>query len=340
MTVDSFDHVADPKVVALADEGARRVAALVEAGRVEGEELLAACVAEMRGAGVLRITVPAELGGLGGSVVDACVALEKLSAALGSAGLAANMHLQYIGGALVSGLWPEAMLARFLRGVVEHGWLINNCQAEPEMGSPARGGLPATTATRADGGWLLSGRKSWATASTQLTHLGVSATVRAPDVPEHLGQFLVRADSAGVSIDRTWRALSMRESASHDFVFNDVFVPDDHVIRVSATGETYRPPLDVAPWHGLPFAATYVGIAVAARNWVARFAATRTPTNLGYPIGQIPGVQRNLGEIEALLFAARRVVFVRRATGWSAGRTGVKSRGRCRWRSRLRRTMR
>jgi alkylation response protein AidB-like acyl-CoA dehydrogenase len=42
---------------------------------------------------------------------------------------------------------------------------------------------------------------------------------------------------------------------------------------------------------------------------VARFAATRVPTNLGKPIGEIPGVRAKLGEIEALLFAARRAVF-------------------------------
>jgi alkylation response protein AidB-like acyl-CoA dehydrogenase len=307
--MDSFDHLADPHVVAAANDAARRIAAWVEEGRLDGEELLAACVGDMRAAGVLRITVPERLGGFGGTVLDACIALEKLSGALGSAGLAANMHLQYIGGQLVAGLWPDEMLDRFLRGVVEHGWLINNCQAEPEMGSPARGGLPATTATRVEGGWRIDGRKSWSTASTQLTHLGVSATVRADGMLEHLGQFLVRADSPGVTVDPTWHALSMRESASHDIVFDGVFVPDDHVIRVREDGEPYRPPLDVAPWHGLTFAATYVGIAVAARNWVARFAATRVPTNLGHPIGQIPGVQRNLGEIEALLLVARRIVF-------------------------------
>lgn len=307
--MDSFDHLADARIVAVADDAARRIGAWVDAGRLDGEELLAACIGDLRAAGVLRITVPERLGGYGGSVLDACIALEKLSAALGSAGLAANMHLQYIGGQLVAGLWPADMLDGFLRGVVEHGWLINNCQAEPEMGSPARGGLPATTATRIDGGWRIDGRKAWSTASTQLTHLGVSATVRADGIPEHLGQFLVRADSAGVSIDPVWQALSMRESASHNFVFDGVVVPDDHVIRISASGDAYRPPLDVAPWHGLTFAATYVGIAVAARNWVARFAATRVPTNLGHPIGQIPGVQRNLGEIEALLLTARRVIF-------------------------------
>ena len=307
--MESYDFLADPQIVAVVDDAAQRIAARVDADELSGEPLLASCVADMRKAGVLRITVPARMGGLGGSVVDACVALEKLSAALGSAGLAANMHVQYIGGALVSGLWPPDLLDGFLTGVVEHGWFINNCQAEPEMGSPARGGLPATTATRVEGGWRIDGRKSWSTASRFLTHLGVSATIRAPGIPEHLGQFLVHADAPGVSIDPTWQALAMRESASHDLVFDGVFVPDADVIRVSPGGDAFAPPLDVAPWHGLPFSATYVGIAVAARNWVAQFAATRTPTNLGHPIGELPAVRSKLGEIDVLLMTARRLVF-------------------------------
>jgi len=40
------------------------------------------------------------------------------------------MHLQYLGGSLVSGLWQPDRLDAYLRESVEHGWLINNCQAE------------------------------------------------------------------------------------------------------------------------------------------------------------------------------------------------------------------
>jgi alkylation response protein AidB-like acyl-CoA dehydrogenase len=192
---------------------------------------------------------------------------------------------------------------------VRDGSLINNCQAEAEMGSPARGGLPATTATQVDGGWRLDGRKQWSTASTYLTHYAVSAAVRAPSIPEHTGQFLVRHDAAGVRVEPTWHALAMRESASHDIVLESVFVPDGNVIRVDPDGRPFAPPLDVAPWHGLTFAATYVGIAVAAREWVVRFAATRKPTNLGTTIGELPAVRAKLGEIEALLLTARRLIF-------------------------------
>lgn len=320
--MDSFDHLADPRIVAAARDAAARIERRVAAREAEGDALLTGCVADMRASGVLNATIPAARGGMGGTIVDACIALEHLSRALGSAGLTANMHLQYIGGSLVSGLWPPERLDAFLRAAVANGYLINNCQAEAEMGSPARGGLPATVATRAGDGWRVTGRKAWTTGSRELTHYAVSATVRADGIPEHLGQFLVSRESAGVSIDPTWRALAMRESQSHDLVLDDVFVPDADVIRVSATGEAYRPPLDTAPWHGLPFAATYVGVAVAARDWVARFAATRAPTNLGTTIGELPAVRAKLGEIEALLLVARRLIFDT-ARDWADG-TGDK----------------
>lgn len=286
---------------------------------IAGEELLAACVADLRATRYLDIAVPVAFGGFGGSVLDVCIAQEKVSRALGSAGLAANMHLQYIGSSLVSGLWPKPLLESFLRDAVAEGYLINNCQAEAEMGSPARGGLPATTATPVDGGWRIDGRKQWSTASTCLTHYAVSATVRAPGMPEHLGQFLVTAESPGVRIEPTWHALAMRESASHDIVLEGVFVPDERVLRVSAEGAPFVASPDVAPWHGLPFAATYMGIAAGARDWAARFAATRVPTNLGKPIGELPAVRARLGEIESLLLIARRLVFDT-ARDWVEGR--------------------
>ncbi len=306
--MDGFARLADPNIFAVACEAAARIEGRVASG-AEGEQLLGDCIDDLRSTGYLALTVPAPLGGLGGNIVDACVAQERVARALGSAGLAANMHLSYIGQSLVSGLWQRPMLERFLRGVVERGYMINNCQAEVEMGSPARGGLPATKAMRAERGWRITGRKQWATGSGFLTHFAVSATVVAPNMPEHLGQFLVTRASEGVRIDPTWDALAMRESASHDIVFEDVFVPDDDVIHVSATGERFLPSPEVAPWHGLTISATYTGVAVAARDWVVQFAATRKPTNLGKTIGEIPGVRAKLGEIEALLLVSQRLIF-------------------------------
>lgn len=315
--MDAFDYLAQPEIASLTEDAALRIAARVESG-LQGEELLGACIGELRATRYLALTVPRALGGLGGSVLDACIAQERIARPLGSAALAANMHVSYVAQSQVSGLWQRPMLERFLRGVVERGYMINNCQAEAEMGSPARGGLPATQARRVDGGWRITGAKQWSTGSYFLTHFAVSATVLAPDMPQHLGQFLVERAAPGVRIEPTWDALAMRESASHDIVFDDVFVPDEDVIRLSPSGEPFVASIEVAPWHGLTIAATYTGVAVAARDWVARFAATRVPTNLGKPIGDIPGVRLRLGEIEALLLVSRRLIFDT-ARDWSDG---------------------
>ena len=51
--------------------------------------------------------------------------------------------------------WPEALARRVVREAVEGVSLINALRVEPELGSPARGGLPATVARRTSEGWRL-----------------------------------------------------------------------------------------------------------------------------------------------------------------------------------------
>ena len=55
-----------------------------------------------------------------------------------------TMHL--IGRMADQRSWPEPIFAAICRDIVEHGALINGAASEPELGSPSRGGLPATTA--------------------------------------------------------------------------------------------------------------------------------------------------------------------------------------------------
>ncbi len=56
---------------------------------------------------------------------------------------------------------------------VEHGGLINSLRVEPELGSPARGGLPDTVATRRAEGWDISGHKIYTTGIEGLRWLAV-----------------------------------------------------------------------------------------------------------------------------------------------------------------------
>lgn len=63
------------------------------------------------------------------------------------------------------------------------------------------------------------------------------------------------------------------------------------------------------PWGGVALSAIYTGVALAARDEAAHFAATRVPTALGKPIGELPTVRLKIGEIEALLLSSHRLLY-------------------------------
>ena len=63
------------------------------------------------------------------------------------------------------------------------------------------------------------------------------------------------------------------------------------------------------PWGAVALSAIYTGVALAARDETVHFAATRVPTALGKPIGELPTVRLKLGEIEALLLSSHRLLY-------------------------------
>ncbi|HEX8727265.1 MAG TPA: acyl-CoA dehydrogenase family protein, partial [Ktedonobacterales bacterium] len=87
----------------------------------------------------------------------------------------------------------------------------------------------------------------------------------------------------------------------------DALVGEDALLGARAPGQPDPRAALGLPWGSLTLAAVYNGAAQAARDEIVHFAATRKPTALGKPLGELPNVRARLGEIDALLLAARRV---------------------------------
>ncbi|MEN0077236.1 MAG: acyl-CoA dehydrogenase family protein, partial [Paracraurococcus sp.] len=117
----------------------------------------------LRLAGLPGLTVPTALGGGGAGLRLATEAVTKLGAACPATALI--LAMQYIKHAALarSPAWPAALRERVQREAVAEGALINALRVEPELGSPTRGGLPATVAHRAGDGWVLTGHKRYST---------------------------------------------------------------------------------------------------------------------------------------------------------------------------------
>lgn len=254
--------------------------------------------------------VPERYGGMGANLLEAVMIAETLAEGDGSTALSAVMHLQTVGGAEERRTFPEPLFAEICRAAVERGALANYISTEPEMGSPSHGGKPATTATPVPAkgsrpaGYILNGRKSFASMSPTLDFMIASATLQ--DGSEQVVNFVL-CPGPGIEILETWDALGMRSTGSHDVMIRDVFVPASYLIPPTPSLSTSKPRVNA--WFTLVVSAVYVGVAAAALQSAARFALDRVPPSLGKPIAQLENVQRRLGEAELLLYQARTQMY-------------------------------
>src|SRR5688572_19480181 len=119
----------------LADRLAERAEAHDRAGSFPHENF-----ADLHRAGYLSLTIPAEFGGEGATILEAALAQERLARGDGATALGTAMHLGILGrlgNAVLSGDaaemggWDRARYARVARAVIEEGALINSAASEP-----------------------------------------------------------------------------------------------------------------------------------------------------------------------------------------------------------------
>lgn len=257
--------------------------------------------------GLLGLTVPKALGGGGADLPTA----RKVIAAVakGEPSTALILVMQYLQHFRLQDdqRWPVHLRERLAREAVEKGALINAFRVEPELGTPARGGLPATLARRTAEGWRLSGTKLYSTGSHGLEWYLVWA--RSDDADPLVGGFLVHKDSPGIRIVDEWDHLGMRATCSHRVEFDNVLLPLDHAVAVSPASAP-RPELDGEGivWMAVLLSSIYDAVAQAARDWLLSFLRERVPSNLGQPLASLPRFQEIVGRIDTLLFANRNLL--------------------------------
>ena len=189
--------------------------------------------ADLRAAGLLGIVIPKSHGGLGGDFVAYALASEELAKHCASTALTFNMHVAttLLVGEVAGSLGLEGDELAFLearreilyKGIVEEGHIHSQPFSEG-LAAGATAGY-ATRAVPVDGGFLVTGKKIFASLSGASTFHNVLCQVEGEDELRLLG---IPHEGEGVSIEGDWDPLGMRGTDSRNLVMDNVFVAAEH----------------------------------------------------------------------------------------------------------------
>lgn len=218
--------------------------------------------ARMGEAGLFAIPFGREDGGRGLAypALATCAVIEEL--AYFSNGLAAvyDVHCILAGHALKRG--NPKLRKRYLKPLTRGEIIGSFATSEPEASSDLSPETIGTLAERAHGGFRISGRKRWITNAPVSDFVVVLARA-----PEGLTTFVVDKRLPGVSVGPLDIKMGNKVQLTADVVFDDVFVPEDHIIGRAGGG--LRVALETLTYGRVGIAASGVGMAQSAFDQAA-----------------------------------------------------------------------
>jgi alkylation response protein AidB-like acyl-CoA dehydrogenase len=253
----------------------------------------------LRTAGCFRLAVPRSHGGLEVDLFEHLEVMAEVARADGSVGWTVMIGTA---APVVFGLLPRATFdAIYADGPdVIFGGVFN----------------PTGVATPVEGGYTVSGRWAFASGCQHCDWFAAHCFVPDDRMPPVRMMVLPRSD---VEILDTWSVSGLRGTGSHDFVVDDVLVPDERTFAMgdaaSVDGALWRvPEISLST---MQFANVAIAIAQGALDDVMAIATDKVPAFDEATLASNPLFQNQIGEADAKLRAARTLLYADAGALWS-----------------------
>ena len=256
--------------------------------------------------GLLGMLIPEEWGGIGMSTVGFVAAMEQIGLADQSVAAAWQAHVT-IGSLPLYLFGNDAQRERWLRPLAEGRALGAFGLTEPDAGSDARG--IRTRAERRDGGWLINGRKTFISNAGTDMSFGVTLLARTPSERRRARRGS-RASSSrrtrpGFTMGPKMRGIGWKGLDTRELFFDDVWVPDDHLVGDPDDGA--RPVPRTLEVGRISIAALSLSLTQAVLDLALDYAKQRV--QFGQPISKFQAIQFKLADIATELEAARWLTY-------------------------------
>lgn len=267
----------------------------------EIEEFPWPIVEEMAKCDLFRIYIPEEYGGLGGGILDLCLAMEELSKADGA--IALSLAATALGAFPILLFGSEEQKRKYLPDIAAGKRLAAFALTEPQAGSDAT--AIKTTARKENTTYCLNGTKCFITNAGEAEIYTVIASTSPERGVRGLCVFIVEKGTPGFSFGKKEKKLGIRASSTRDLIFQDCSIPKENLLGKEGQGFIIALKNLYVSRPGV--AAQAVGIAQGALDEAINYARQRI--QFGQAIIHFQAIQHLLADLATQVEAARALVY-------------------------------
>jgi alkylation response protein AidB-like acyl-CoA dehydrogenase len=218
--------------------------------------------------GLLGLSVPVELGGMGVDFKTALLATEHLgtgysfSVSFGAHTGIGTLPLLYYGN--------QEQKEKYIPRLASGEWKAAYCLTEPGSGSDANSGKTKAKLTDDGKYYSITGQKMWITNAGFADLFTVFAKI---DDDKNLTAFLIEANSQGISLNPEEKKMGIKGSSTRQVFFNNVLVPIENMLSTRENG--FKIALNILNIGRIKLAAGVLGGAKGAINLSVNYANER-----------------------------------------------------------------
>lgn len=265
------------------------------------EEGLMPSIMEKAGAlGLLGVSVPEELGGLGFDFVTSMLTTEALGAGY-SAAVALSAHTG-IGTLPILYYGNEEQKKKYIPKLATGEWKACYCLTEPGSGSDANSGKTTAKLTTDGKHYILNGQKMWITNGGFADIFTVFAKI---DDDKNLSAFIVEKSFGGISLNPEEHKMGIKGSSTRQVFFNDCKVPVENLLSERQNG--FKIAVNILNIGRIKLAGAAIGGSKRASTQAIQYANERI--QFERPISKYGAIRYKLAEQAIRIFASESATY-------------------------------
>ena len=270
--------------------------------RIDSQEegLMPSILEKAGGLGILSISIPENLGGLGFDFTTSMLTTEVIGAGH-SVAVALSAHTG-IGTLPILYYGNDAQKKKYIPKLATGEWKACYCLTEPASGSDANSGKTNAKLSADGKHYILNGQKMWITNGGFADIFTVFAKI---DDDKNLSAFIVEKSFGGISLNPEEHKMGIKGSSTRQVFFNDCKVPVENLLSERENG--FKIAVNILNLGRIKLAGAAIGGSKNTITKAVEYANART--QFGRAISKYGAIRYKLAEQAIRVFACESAIY-------------------------------